>query len=487
MNVQRHAQQGDWKEGAMIHAHRSRWTLRAGIALVLCAALVTDGAFAAAATLQTIAVTPNAPSITVGQTQTFTATGTFRDGSKQALGPDIANMALGYATSCALLTSGGVECWGNNFDGELGDGSTENSLIPRSVEGIGTATAVAFNPILQGHVCALLASGTVQCWGFNAYGALGDGTTNSSTTPVSVNGIGTATAVGVGGLHSCALLASGAVECWGWNAYGQLGDGSHTNSSIPVAVTGIGTAIALAVGEFHSCALLASGEVQCWGQNFDGRLGNGTAADSNMPVTVRGISSATAITAGAQSTCALLANGAVKCWGSNGHGQRGDDVGADSSIPVYVTGLGPAIAITAGEFHNCAALRDGPVKCWGANSFGQLGNGVGPDSFTPVRVRTINAPVRLAAGQGHTCALLSGGAAKCWGWDKFGQLGNRRRAYTSPPVRVVGTPGVVWQSSDPSRATITDRGLATGRAVGSTTITATTAGFINDNAVLTVK
>ena len=110
-------------------------------------------------------------------------------------------------------------------------------------------------------------------------------------------------------------------------------------------------------------------------------------------------------------------------------------------------------------------------------------------SNTPVRVSGISAPVRLAAGYYHTCALLSDGAMRCWGWNNEGQLGNRRRTGQTPhpwPVNVIGTPGVVWQSSDPSKATITDRGLATGRAVGNTTITATTAGFINDNAVLTV-
>ena len=78
---------------------------------------------------------------------------------------------------------------------------------------------------------------------------------------------------------------------------------------------------------------------------------------------------------------------------------------------------------------------------------------------------------------------------RCWGYNKYGQLGNRRKTANpnTLPVTVVGTPGVVWTSSDSSKATITDRGVATGRAVGNTTITATTAGFINDNAVLTVK
>jgi Regulator of chromosome condensation (RCC1) repeat/Bacterial Ig-like domain (group 2) len=136
-------------------------------------------------------------------------------------------------------------------------------------------------------------------------------------------------------------------------------------------------------------------------------------------------------------------------------------------------------------------LRSGSAQCWGYNNYGQLGNGefTASVSFTPVSVSEINAPVRLAAGYWHTCALLADGAMKCWGRYIAGQLGNRRKTNVPNrwPVNVIGTPGVVWTSSDPTKATISGRGLATARAVGNSTITATTAGFINDNAVLTVK
>jgi alpha-tubulin suppressor-like RCC1 family protein len=172
----------------------------------------------------------------------------------------------------------------------------------------------------------------------------------------------------------------------------------------------------------------------------------------------------------------------------NGSGQLGDGSNADSSIPVSVTGISTAIAITAGDAHACAVLRSGPVWCWGDNNFGQLGNGTATGSNIPALVRDINSPTRLAAGSEHTCALFSGGMMRCWGYNNEGQLGNRRKAFRQPlPVTVVGTPGVVWESSNPTKATITARGVATGRAVGNTTITATTPGLINDNAVLTVK
>ena len=152
-----------------------------------------------------------------------------------------------------------------------------------------------------------------------------------------------------------------------------------------------------------------------------------------------------------------------------------------------MTGISTATAISVGLGHACAVLRSGPVLCWGLNRYGELGDGTRQNSNIPVRVREIYAPTRLAAGDFHTCALFSGGVMRCWGQNDYGQLGNRRKTNSRLPVTVVGTPGVVWQSSNASKATITDRGVATGRAVGNTTITATTAGFINDNAVLTVK
>ena len=187
----------------------------------------------------------------------------------------------------------------------------------------------------------------------------------------------------------------------------------------------------------------------------------------------------------------------MRCWpavqcnagGDDLNGQLGNGSTADSNVPVFATGISTAIAITAGGDHTCVVLRNGFVRCWGDNGNGQLGNVPAGNAFdTSVRARGIFAPVKLAAGEAHTCALLPDGAMRCWGWGLYGQLGNQQKNSINPyPVNVLGTPGVEWTSSYALKATITDRGVATGRAVGNTTITATTAGFINDNAVLMVK
>ena len=194
----------------------------------LLALVFTLAGQATAATLSSISVTPNNPTINVGQTQPFTATGTFSDGATLGLNtaPVVAT-AAGVLHTCALLSNGTVQCWGSNGRGQLGDGTTTQSTTPVTVSGITNATAIAAG---AGHSCAVLATGTVQCWGWNSYGQLGNGTTTDSPTPtpVTVSGITNATAISAGGIYTCAMLASGTVQCWGFKGSGQLGDGSTT-------------------------------------------------------------------------------------------------------------------------------------------------------------------------------------------------------------------------------------------------------------------
>ena len=206
------------------------------------------------------------------------------------------------------------------------------------VSGISTATAITAG---FGHTCAVLADGTVRCWGGNLHGNLGDGTQITRLTPVAVSGISTATAVSAGGNHTCAVLADGTARCWGGNWSGQLGDGTTTNRHTPVPVSGISTATAVSAGGGHTCAVLADGTARCWGWNGRGRLGDGTQINRHTPVPVSGISTATAITAGWQHTCTLLADGTAHCWGSNNSGQLGDGTVTEHHSPVAVSWATP--------------------------------------------------------------------------------------------------------------------------------------------------
>jgi len=265
------------------------------------------------------------------------------------LGSGVARVSGGVRAphTCVVTTGGGVKCWGFNFSGQLGDGTTTGRTSPVDVVGLGSGVAA----VAAGgyYTCGLTTAGGVKCWGSNGTGQLGDGTTNDSLTPVDVVGLGSGVvAIAVGGYHSCALTTAGAVKCWGSNWAGQLGDGSTTNATAAVDVTGLdGGVVAVAAGAFHTCVVTTAGAVNCWGANDDGRLGDGTTTGRTTPVYVVGLgSSVAAVAAGEYQTCALTTAGGVKCWGYNGSGQLGDGTTNDSLTPVNVVAAPPTATPT---------------------------------------------------------------------------------------------------------------------------------------------
>ena len=352
--------------------------------------------------------------------------------------------------TCALRQTGTITCWGNNEDGQLGNGTKTDSIVPVEVLGINDATQITAS---GRHTCALRQTGTITCWGNNWAGQLGNGTETGSSAPVvEVLGINDATQITADDGHTCALRQTGTITCWGWNIFGQLGNGQSgddADSSVPVEVLGINDATQITASGGHTCALRQTGTITCWGNNQYGQLGNGEGGGgerSSVPVVVLGITDATQITAGSGHTCALRQTGTITCWGNNwtgqlGNGQSGDDWednSAASSVPVEVLGINDATQITAGSGYTCALRQTGTITCWGNNEDGQLGNGTKTDSSVPVEVLGINDATQITAGSGYTCALRQTGTITCWGHNWAGQLGNGTTSSSTVPVEVLG-------------------------------------------------
>jgi len=235
-------------------------------------------------------------------------------------------ISLGFDSGCALTTGGGVKCWGYNGSGQLGDGT--RTTRKNAVDVFGLTSGVVAIAAGWDHTCALLNTGGVECWGNNAHGEVGNGTHTDALKPVAVTGLSSGVAaVSAGFDHTCALLNTGSVKCWGNNATGELGDGTSQSHKKPVDVFGLSNAASISAGYDHTCVVTTAGGAKCWGNNASGELGDGTTTNRFNPTNVyRSTSGIDMISAGgwkrAGLTCLLTSSGAVKCFGAN-HGVRG--------------------------------------------------------------------------------------------------------------------------------------------------------------------
>lgn len=379
------------------------------------------------------------------------ATGTCTSGSCQ-----IASCDAGYA-DCEGGASDGCESHLASSQAHCGACGNRCDETQRCVAG---ACRLRVTQITAGwrHSCARLADGTVRCWGWNAHGQLGTGTTTGSLRPVAViERMGSSaplrdvTAIVAGERHVCALLSDTTLRCWGENGRGQLGNGTNVGSSVPVpvvATTGSSAPLAgvtrVVAGSAHTCALLSDTTMRCWGYGFQGQLGRGSWSDSNVPTMVIAesgsatpLSGITSIAADLWHTCAALADGTARCWGYNGHGQIGNGTTSTPNAPVVVIGVTMAVAVTAGHDNACAIRSDGSAWCWGRNTGSMLGSV--PSSSTPRAVPELTGIAALELGAAHSCFQRVGDSRLyCMGYDQFGVLGDGPPFSSWHPVAVSG-------------------------------------------------
>ena len=328
------------------------------------------------------------------------------------------------------------------------------------------AGVTSFSALAGGrfHSCGIGNNGRAYCWGQNWYGQLGDGTTTNSLTPVAVTlpaGVTSFTAVSAGGMHSCGFGNNGRAYCWGQNYQGELGDGTMTQRNTPTPVTlptGVTSFSAFTAGLHHNCAIGNNGLAYCWGYNWRGRLGDGTMTPRTTPTLVAlpsGITSFTSVSAGYDHTCGIGNNGRAYCWGSNLSGQLGDGTTTDSWIPTLVTlpeGVTSFSAVGGNmlSFHTCGIGNNGRVYCWGRNDGSQLGDGTMTQRNTPTPVTLPTGVTSFTALSGdwyHTCAIGNNGRAYCWGINWMGQLGDGTTTNSLTPVAVTLPAGVTGFTS----------------------------------------
>jgi len=342
-------------------------------------------------------------------------------------------IAGGNHHTLILLNSNTVSVIGSNSNGQLCESTTTSS---RTTANIISSNLYNVIEVAAGNQFSLvlLSNGTIQGFGRNDYGQLGDSTVTQRTSQVSVTGINNAIDISVGpsGNHSLALLNDNTVKAWGTNFYGQLGNtvniGTNTANSTPSLISNLSNVIMVKAGNNHSLALLNNGTIMAWGFNDRGQLGNGTTNNSSSPVTVLDINNAIAIAAGDKHSIALLSDGTIKAWGSNEFNQLGNSTNAGTttanSTALSVLNITNAIAIASGSNHCLVLLNDNTVRTWGRNADGQLGNGTITNSFTPVTVTSVTNAIGIAAGDVHSLALINNGTIRAWGDNQFGKLGD---------------------------------------------------------------
>lgn len=351
---------------------------------------------------------------------------TFASTSSSGTPPQV---ALGQKHSCAIDTHRTLKCWGQNWDGQVGDGTNLDKIEPTTIS-LGNDDTKATQIKAGGsHTCAVDNLNVLKCWGNNEHGQVGDDTNENRTEPTTISLVDAgsyATQIELGSYHTCAIDNHNVLQCWGQNYHGQLGDGSTEGKKKPVIISlGDDTdVIHIELGEGHTCAVDDLKNLLCWGANGSGQLGDGTMEDKSNPTTISlgDDTHPKKIELGHFHSCAIDNHNVLKCWGSNSSGQLGDGTNDYKTEPTAVSLSGNddtifAIDIALGDRHTCIVDNYNVLKCWGQNLYGQIGDGTKLDKKEPTTISFggSSSAAQMSLSQFHSCVFNDSHQLFCWG------------------------------------------------------------------------
>ena len=372
----------------------------------------------------------------------------------------VVKVSIGYGGQVVALKSNAtVWAWGDNSEGQLGDGTTANRPNPTPMKGWTDVIDIATG---SKETIALRADGTVWSWG------------NSRGQSVAVPGLTNIVAIAGFSQHALALKKDGTVWAWGWNSSGELGDGTEIYRDAPVAVYGLKEVEAIAAGLGFSVALKRDGTVWTWGWNKSGQLGDQTQINRATPARIENLSNVVAISAGAYGAAAVKSDGKVSNWGSprleslanlsdvvsvafgdthaivlnrngtiwtvgeNNEGQLGNGSTTDSSTPLSILGIADVVAVAAAPGNSAVLKRDGTVWIWGGSHDSMLGVALTTNSSIPVGVNGLHNVTAAAVGYSHVVALKTDRTVWAWGGNYSSELGDGTHKSRATPGKVQG-------------------------------------------------
>jgi alpha-tubulin suppressor-like RCC1 family protein len=410
-----------------------------------------------------------------GQIDTFSGFGCRTSGTPS---PAIATpvdiyqnrIASGYDFSCAIKPDTTVWCWGTDQNERLGNGAvlTADQTTPTQVVNSFGAVQVTAG---ANHACMIKSDGSLWCWGQDFYGQLGNGSADNlnQPVPVQVDAGSTWTQIGAGDIHTCGIKNDGSAWCWGFPGEGRIGNNGGYNSD-PQLVSDPGPWSSIDGGGGHTCGIKTDGSAWCWGGRVAGAIGDGLLSpNANIPTLVAEPGPWANIATGYLNTCGVKLDGSAWCWGSNYYGQSAlGNAGAVSAFPHKVADPGPWVSIRMAAQTNgysgtaCGIKTDGTAWCWGASGSGQVGNGQGGLLIPPSQVADPGPWAGIDAGTYHTCGIKADGSVWCWGSDDLGNLGNGAitTGNQNYPVRVSNFPDIASWQWDGTGRTITAAGTA---------------------------